>query len=95
MCRVAELLRERLREGGIRRESLCWILQAGLVVLACRAVSPSAASCSHAGRTHRPRRPGGDRLPIPAVRGSGACGDGAACCARAAHGHGDTMIAVA
>src|SRR3972149_4786684 len=43
MCRVAELLRERLREGGIRRESLCWILQPGIVVLACRAVPPSAA----------------------------------------------------
>ena len=40
---MAELLGERLREGGIRRESLCWILQAGIVVLACRAVSPSAA----------------------------------------------------
>ena len=43
MCRVAQLLRERLREGGIRRKHLRWILQAGLVVLTCRAVSPSAA----------------------------------------------------
>ena len=43
MCRVAELLRERLREGGIRRNSQRWILQAGIVVLRCHAVSPSAA----------------------------------------------------
>jgi len=43
MCRVAQLLRERLREGGIRRKHLRWILQAGLVVLTCRAVSQSAA----------------------------------------------------
>ena len=43
MCRVAELLGERLREGGIRRNSQRRILQAGIVVLRCHAVSPSAA----------------------------------------------------
>ena len=97
MCRVAELLRERLREGGIRRNSQRWILQAGIVVLRCLAVSPSAADAVTPVDLIDPRRAGGDRLPIPAVRGSGACGDGAARCARAAHAHspGDTVIAVA